>query len=101
MKKNAYICTIESLCWTGEINIVNDYTSIKKDLLKISLFPHFTTNDSGVAWESEGAWDRQYRDCKTTLNKVLSETLGKRWAGEETPKGGLLLLKYVKSRGYA
>lgn len=34
--------------------MVSDYTSIKKDLLKISLFPHFTTNDSGVAWESRG-----------------------------------------------
>ena len=54
-------------------------------------------------WESEaaGAWDRQHRDCKTTPNQVLSETLGKRWAGEETPKGGLLLLKYVESRDSA
>ena len=56
-----------------------------------------------VEWESgaAGAWDRQHRDCKTTPNQVLSETLRKRWAGEETPKGGLLLLKYVESRDSA
>ena len=35
MKKKAYICIIESLCWTGEINnIVNNYTLIKNRFTK-------------------------------------------------------------------